>query len=134
MTTNIATTREQSARLLQCGVDPRTADMMFTPHNTLSAEPYKEGLKDRGYFPAWSLSALLPMLPSKIETDEDPYDEIQEYGLLLYPFKGGWQIDYQYCIYDECHNLMCIYSTDIIEICVRAIELLTANNYKLNEL
>ena len=48
MTTNIATTKEQSVRLLQCGVDPETADMTFTPHNTLSADPYKEALKDRG--------------------------------------------------------------------------------------
>lgn len=67
MTPNIATTPSQSRRLLQCGVDPKTADMMFTPHNTLSAEPYKETLKDRGYFPAWSLSALLALLPEKIE-------------------------------------------------------------------
>ena len=73
MTTNIATTREQSARLLQCGVDPETADMMFTPHNTLSAEPYKETLKDRGYFPAWSLSALLALLPKEIDIDGYAY-------------------------------------------------------------
>ena len=29
MTTNIATTKKQSARLLQCGVDPKTADMSW---------------------------------------------------------------------------------------------------------
>lgn len=73
MTPNIATTKEQSARLLQCGVDPETADMMFTPHNTLSAEPYKETLKDRGYSPAWSLSALLAFLPKEIDIDGYAY-------------------------------------------------------------
>ena len=74
------------------------------------------------------------MLPSKIEIDEDPCDEIQKYGLLIYPFMGGWQIDYQYCENDECQCLKCIYDTDLIEACVKAIEWLTANNYKLNQL
>lgn len=30
MTTNIATTKKQSARLLQCGVDPKTADITIS--------------------------------------------------------------------------------------------------------
>lgn len=42
----IATDKSQSHRLLACGVSADTADMMFTPHNTLSTEPYKEALKD----------------------------------------------------------------------------------------
>lgn len=36
MKSQIATTQEQAARLLRCGVLADTADMMFTPHDTLS--------------------------------------------------------------------------------------------------
>lgn len=42
MNTNLSTTQDQSARLLKCGVSADTADMMLTPHNALSTEPYKE--------------------------------------------------------------------------------------------
>ena len=143
MTPNIVTTKEQSARLLQCGVDPETADMFYQIPITVSQKRQGEDMllikkSDATLFdtdtPAWSLSALLPMLPSKIEIDEDPCNETQEYGLLIYPFMGGWQIDYQYCENDECQCLKCVYDTDLIEACVKTIEWLTANNYKLNEL
>lgn len=46
---------------------------------------------------------------------------------------GGWQVDYQYCEDDECHCLKCVHGTDLIEACVKAIEWLKENNYKLNE-
>ncbi len=140
---NIATTPEQSTRLTACGVDPKSADMYYQVPITLSQKQRGEDillLKRPGKTlynidtPAWSLSALLPMLPSKIEIDEDPCNETQEYGLLIYPFMSGWQIDYQYCENDECQCLKCIYDTDLIEACVKAIEWLTANNYKLNQL
>ena len=131
MKTNICTTKDQSARLLKCGVSTDTADMMFTTHNTLSTEPYKETLENRGYIHAWSLSRLLTLLPKEIKVDESPYDEIQKYGLLIYPYMGGWQVDYQYCEDDECHCLKCVYGADLIEACVEAIEWLSANGYKL---
>lgn len=137
MTTNIATTREQSARLLQCGVDPETADMMFTPHNTLSAEPYKETLKDRGYFPAWSLSALLALLPKEIDIDGYAYRISIYFENPDEPVIGN-----QWCLYykPKKHNEKSriddvpMYAPDLIECAVLMIEWLTANNYKLNEL
>lgn len=133
MKTTIATTKEQSGRLIACGVSIDTADMMFTPHNTLSTEPYKSVLKNRDYSPAWSLSALCWLLPKEIEVDESPYDEVQKYGLLIYPFMDGWQVDYQYCEDDECHCLKCVHGADLIEACVQLIEWLTANGYKLHD-
>lgn len=142
MTSNIATTKEQSARLLQCGVDPETADMFYQTPITVSQKRQGEDMllikkSDATLFdtdtPAWSLSALLALLPKEIKVDESPYDEVQNYGLLIYPFMGGWQIDYQYCDADECQCLKCVHDTDLIEACVKAIEWLTANNYKLNQ-
>ena len=124
MTTNIATTKEQSVRLLQCGVDPETADMTFTPHNTLSADPYKEALKDRGYFPTWSLSALLELVPKTLPNGfkfniEFEHGDTSEPWWITYADERYWQ---------------CFSDKSPIEACVQAIEWLTANNYKLNQL
>lgn len=142
MKTNIATTASQSQRLLRCGVSADTADMFYQTPMTVSQKATKEDIllvKNAGKTlfdtdtPAWSLSALLGLLPKEIKVDESPYDEVQKYGLLIYPFMGGWQVDYQYCEDDECHCLKCVHGTDPIEACVKAIEWLSANGYKLND-
>ena len=147
MKTNITTTQEQAARLLRCGVSAETADMMFTPHNTLSTEPYKEALKDRGYIPAWSLSRLLGLLPKTIgdfwmtkwyapnvdgfEIDDmgEPYQLSGDFQ-LLHIGGGNYQVEYDW---DGFRGKL-PQSDNPIEACVLAIELLTANGYKLNEI
>lgn len=143
MKTNIATDKLQSQRLLRCGVSVDTADMFYQTPITASQKATREDIllvrkTDKTLFdtdiPAWSLSALLQLLPQEIKVDEDPYSEIQRYGLLIYPFMGGWQVDYQYCENDECHCLKCVHGADPIEACVKAIEWLAENKYKLNEL
>lgn len=129
MKQNIATDSSQSSRLLQCGVSADTADVMFTPHNTLSTEPYKEALKDRGYIPAWSLSALLGLLPFKIHSGK------YEYWLDIAPMYSckQWSIGY-YCI-EKPKVIKGLTLTDsLIECAVQEIEWLTANGYKLNEI
>ena len=136
MKTQIATNPEQSKRLLACGVDPNTADMSYVRYTSLKEDalstiPYKMQYMPNKQ-PAWSLSALLSLLPMEIKEDNDPYDEISTYGLLVYPYMQGWQIDYQYCEDDECHSLKCVHGSDLIEACVKAIEYLTANGYTLN--
>ena len=126
----IATTKEQSQRLLRCGVSADTADMMFTPHNTLSVEPYKKALKDRGYIPAWSLSRLLELLPKRIN-DEYNY---QKYGFKIeysLTFNDApWQITYKGGTLVKPGYF---FDKSPIEACVKAIEWLTENGYKLNE-
>lgn len=110
---------------------------MFTPHNTLSAEPYKETLKDRGYFPAWSLSALLALLPKEIDIDGYAYRISIYFENPDEPVIGN-----QWCLYykPKKHNEKSriddvpMYAPDLIECAVLMIEWLTANNYKLNEL
>ena len=127
----IATTNEQSRRLIACGVDPNTADMCYVGGwKDVCAIPFSKCNKEDT--PAWSLSTLLALLPTEIKEDSDYYDEICNYGLLIYPYMQGWQIDYQYCEYDECHCLKCVHGSDLIEACVKAIEWLTANGYTLN--
>lgn len=91
MTTAISTTKEQSDRLIACGISSETADMMFTPHNTLSTDPYKSVLKDRGYSPAWSLSALLELLPKFIPDAGGDFS----YALKVQPCNlPGWTVCY----------------------------------------
>ena len=128
MKETISTTQDQSARLLQCEVSADTADMMFTPHNTLSTEPYKEALKDRGYTPAWSLSALLGLLPFKIHSCK------YEYWLDIAPMDYGkqWSIGY-YCIEKPKVIKGLTHTGNLIECAVQEIEWLTINGYKLNE-
>ena len=128
MKTSISTTKDQSARLLKCGVSADTADMMFTPHNTLSTEPYKETLENRGYIPAWSLSALLGLLPFKIHSCK------YEYWLDIAPMDYGkqWSIGY-YCIEKPKVIKGLTRMDSLIECAVQEIEWLTANGYKLNE-
>ena len=126
MKTNICTTQDQSARLLKCGVSTDTADMMFTPHNTLSTEPYKEALKDRGYTPAWSLSALLGLLPFKIPCGNF------EFWLDVAPINYGkeWSIGY-YCMEKPKVIKGLTRAYNLIECAVQEFEWLTANGYKL---
>lgn len=136
MERQIATNRLQSDRLLKCGVQAESADMYINNYDELWAAPFKDCArkKEEGFVPAWSLSALLGLLPKEIKVDESPHDEVQRYGLLIYPFMGGWQAEYQYCEDDECHCLKCVYGTDLLEACVQLIEWLFKNGYKLNEI
>ena len=126
MKTNICTTQDQSARLLKCGVSTDTADMMFTPHNTLSTEPYKETLENRGYIPAWSLTRLLSLLPLKIPCGNF------EFWLDFDPINYGkqWSIGY-YCT-EKPRTIKGLKRTEsLIECAVQEIEWLSANGYKL---
>lgn len=149
MERQIATTKEQSDRLLKCGASAESADMCYqfiddcvnntdkpicnTPkeqYNTLIG--YGFGDSRIHITPAWSLSALLGLLPKEIGADESSYDEVQKYGLLIYPCYSDWQIEYRGCVADECHSLIYVYDTDLIESCVKAIEWLTERGYQLN--
>lgn len=130
MKTNIATDNLQSKRLLRCGVPADTADMMFTPHNTLSVGPYREALKDRGYIPAWSLSALLRLIPHIIEA----YDDGDYYFSLAqeFPASEDYHAAYKYCWADD-DALVGKRNSCPIEACVQLIEWLTSNGYNLKK-
>ena len=149
----IATTPSQSSRLLQCGVDPKTADMSIrtiiepylvedvmwhTPE--LKTLPYSEAKVIYGndeITPAWSLSALLGLLPKEIAIDGYAYRISIYFEDPDEPVIGN-----QWCLYykPKKHNEKSriddvpMYAPDLIECAVLMIEWLTANNYKLNEL
>jgi hypothetical protein len=84
----IATTIEQSKHLLSLGLDPKTADMSYTYFDRgepiLDLTPYM--LNSRMAIPAWSLSALLDVMPN---------NDYWEICLLQYKDQQ-WQ-----CVFDD---------------------------------
>lgn len=65
---NIATTIEQSKHLLEFGLDIKSADMCLckSAQDTWFLCAYTPGEYDSHTVPAWSLSALLEVIPSNI--------------------------------------------------------------------
>lgn len=133
----IATTQDQSARLLRCGVPADTADMVWTRFES-DGEKYEQlGVMDESAYevaslnptPAWSLGRLLELLPKRIKRGD-----CSDYTLSLSCDGCFWDLEYTYARYcGEDDSLVLFEDTDPIEVCVKAIEWLTENNYKLNK-
>lgn len=157
MKTNIATTSEQSSRLLRCGVSADTADMHWhgaivprggsltsmpepseewdlwaDPYDSMPEEMQAAKLMEdyTEIVPAWSLSRLLGLIPHVIEV----YDDGDYYFSLAqeFPASEDYHAAYKYCWADD-DVLVGKRSSCPIEACVQLIEWLTENNYKLNE-
>lgn len=124
----IATTTEQSKRLIACGVNPDSADMLLY-NNALTVQVRGLGKIPDCATPSWSLSALLSLLPMEIRKDGIDFDMM----LKAYPNE---QECYRWCIsyYDMELEATAYYSEapDPIEACVRIVRTLTDNGYTLN--
>lgn len=135
MNTQIATTPEQSRRLIACGVNPDSADMLLY-NNALSVQVRGLGKTPNCATPAWSLSALLEVMPRIIDG---------KYWLTIQKGKNRnnqtrWGVAYMACEYDKDGTLnthsagrkFSTITTDLMEACIETIEWLTANGYTLN--
>lgn len=132
MKTNIATTQEQSQRLLRCGVPADTADIARYEDDEVPMMPWDWTTGSYGgTFPAWSLSALLGLLPKEIcdENGDSYYFSLAQ----EYPSNADYRAAYKYYSVDEC-DYVGRRSSQPIEACVQLIEWLTENNFKLNEI
>lgn len=158
----IATNKEQSARLTACGVDPKSADMGRIIGGLDGAQGFQEicNIKEYEYWNgpvarglcagpdgkpleiqpplpykteyAWSLSALLAMLPKKIRANNTG-----SYYLSLtqeMPINDDYRISYKACWCPHDDDLIYKQNPCPIEACVQMVEWLTANDYKLNEI
>lgn len=132
LSTRVATTREQSERLLSMGIKPETADM----HAKFDGNPYcitytlkvndafvPVTLKEDDY-PAWSLSRLISMLPpfiSGMKSGREPHHP------ELIKSKQGYALSIRRYTAD------CLVGTHIekdpIECCVSMIDWLIKNNH-----
>lgn len=137
MERQIATTREQSDRLLKCGVPAESADMSIdTDTQKLYLCAYSERVDKSHEVPAFSLSALLGLLPKEIEIDGYPYRISIYYEDTDEPVIGN-----QWCLYykpkkntEKSHYIddVPMYAPDLIECAVQMIIWLTDNGYALN--
>lgn len=138
MERKIATTSEQSQRLLCCGVSAESADMVWTRFES-DGEKYEQlGVMDESAYevaslnptPAWSLSRLLRLIPHVIEV----YDDGDYYFSLAqeFPASEDYHAAYKYCWADD-DVFVGKRSSCPIEACVQLVEWLKENNYKLNE-
>ncbi len=88
----IATNIEQSKHLLELGLDPNTADCMWLVTSrarlhVLDGEPISNYDRWENY-PAWSLSALLEVMPPFIKGHHLKIEKTR--------ITNMWYIDYQY--------------------------------------
>lgn len=145
----IATTPEQSQRLIACGVNPESADMCYLywdeSGEQLSRDEYLEIFNDsfldgrvelvpkdfadydhsyENDTPAWSLSALLALVP------QDLMWQGLYYRFVMGPNENRWEIEYNNL--SVMNNLHRVIADTPIEACVQMIEWLSANGYTLN--
>lgn len=88
-TSKICTSIEQSKKLIELGIDVNTADMYYQWYSeTESALHVGKGSKKlNADCPAWSLSALLDLMPYEItiKGDNTPYRLLVTHKLVHYP-------------------------------------------------
>lgn len=133
MERQIATTREQSDRLLKCGVPTYAADMTLSyckgGFYELMATPFHYGCFNEEDAPAFSLGCLLSLLPKEI------YDESGDsfcFSLAKeFPLSEEYGAAYIPC-WDKGDAIVRKRDNSPIEACVQLIEWLMENGYKLN--
>lgn len=135
---NICTTKEQSLRLLSLGLQPKTADMyleksgcpeageynIHTIATKIDAAHWFSVRMNRAIIPAWSLSRLIEMLPSKIP---DPKPGFESHHPELIKHSSGYNLSIRRYTAD------CLVGTHIeetpIECCVSMIDWLIRNKH-----
>lgn len=131
--TQIATTREQAQRLLDCGVKAETADMCCYDRTGIlysnSFDSLPTPAKEE-YFPAWSLSRLFDLLPKKLTAGI----RVHELNMGVEPYDGLFYIRYINTRSDTDDLDSYTDAPDPIEACVQMIEWLVKHDYKLNSI
>lgn len=121
--TQIATTIEQSKKLEELGIDVESADMHYwfdAYYNEFSLEPRKAS-DNMEKFPAWSLGALIKLLPNEIRN--------KRFNVVYYLTINKDSITYSNRMEDE----ECEYERygDLFDCCVEMIETLKSSEYGL---
>ena len=132
MKPQISTSIDQSRRLLACGVDTKTADLVWLqaqpPFLTLN-RGCNRATPEVGDVPAWSLSAAITLLPTNISIGKD------KWWLDIAPLDSGRQWGIGYYSMDKPRAIKGLtHKADLMECTVEEIEWLTANNYPLTKI
>jgi hypothetical protein len=125
----MATTRQQSKRLLELGANTSTADMHYWLNHEdkwdLRIGNGAEYQVNRNRLvEAWSLSALLAILPRTIKAI---------YTWDLNCFKDFYMLEYGSLMPLEYGSLIQLASVDLFDVVMQMIEWLVDNGYVLNQ-
>lgn len=121
---------------MDCGVSSDTADMARYKDDSVPMMPWDWTTGSYGgTFPAWSLSALLGLLPTSILS---PLGNEYMLELSKRRMHRVWKVQWVYnksrfVTYNKQKVFQKMWDKSPIEACVKAIEWLTNNGYKLNE-
>lgn len=92
----VATTIEQSKKLIELGLSADSADMYYynndeIPQIISDIKSLKENINPKFYTLAWSLSALIELMPKYLLNDDD-----EEFGLeIVTTYKNEYEVCYQ---------------------------------------
>lgn len=100
----ICTSIEQSKKLIELGIDANTADMDYVPCvNDMNEYDYVVNIwnneHEENWIPAWSLTALLELMPKLYEFENDPEDGGCQPNLCKGWDNNQWHIVYRSSIY-----------------------------------
>lgn len=143
---NIATTQEQSKRLIACGVSPGTADMylekcrlpeygdfyLHTVLDNIDVSDWFSARINKDIIPAWSLSALLSLCPKEIYEDNNNAESYYFSLAKEFPLSEEYGAAYIPCWYNG-NAIVRKRDNRPIEAVVQLIEWLTSNGYQLNK-
>jgi hypothetical protein len=119
----IATTREQSGKLLALGLKPETADMCYNGYfESLPLEINRNNaIQDKKYIPAWTLARLLELMPKSLEQTNRPNADLCINSDRMY-----WFVTYEEFGYDVKHQEM---SKDLFSALIFMIAWIVDNGY-----
>lgn len=131
MKPQIATTAEQGARLIACGVSADTADMIETRLGNLLNRTQDFPVDETKETLVWSLSRLLELMPKEIR---DEIDRVYYFSIAKKLLsKEVYTVAYLQCCGINLARIRKTHESPI-EACVQLIEWLMQNGYKLNEI
>lgn len=96
----ICTSLKQSKKLIELGIDVNTADMRYSPLNPdIPWVWVGKPLIEKDAIPAWSLAALLGLMPKLYEFENDPNDGGCQPNLCKGWDNNKWHVVYRSSIY-----------------------------------
>lgn len=132
------TTIEEAKRLVDAGLDPNTADMLFENHygeTIVTVKPWTTKGRSIGahIFPCWSLGALIGLMPKTIphKRNKEKGKEYWNYSLLITTntIYYGCHIINDSCYYLYDYFIDFKYDNCIVEASVNAVCWLLKNGY-----
>ena len=103
----IATTREQSERLIALGLKKKTADMVYYRESSIHrrgilAKPWRDDFESsKWHYPAWSLNRLIEMMPLDV-IPEGGFDNV---FTLTKGYPSGYSVEYDGFSYYHKENI-----------------------------